>query len=83
MRLPHLRYENLLQGPNEERAGNASARGYWVRPRTCSGVQLVTLCRFDHKLVPEPETGPFIPCERRLQNMEISEFKVVTFGLCF
>ena len=40
----------------------------------------VTLCRFDHKYPREPNLGPFIPCERRLPDIEILEFKVVTFG---
>ena len=46
-------------------------------------VHPVTLCRFDHKPPRRPKTGPFIPTERRLANMEISEFKVVTFGPLF
>ena len=32
---------------------------------------LVTLCRFDDKLALRSKPGPFIPCERRLVNMEI------------
>ena len=48
-----------------------------------SGVHPVTLCRFDSKTCPRPKTGPFIPTQRRLAILEISEFKVVTFGPCF
>ena len=36
---------------------------------------LATLCRFDHKHTPGSETGPFIPCERRLVILEILEFQ--------
>ena len=41
---------------------------------------LATLRRFDNKLWLEPKTGPLIPCERRLTNMEISEIQEATFG---
>ena len=32
---------------------------------------LVTLRRFDDKPAPRSYSGPFIPCERRLRDMEI------------
>ena len=34
---------------------------------------LVTLCRFDSISLGEAKTGPFIPCERRLDYMGILE----------
>ena len=36
---------------------------------------LVTLCRFDDKSGLEPNSGPFIPCERRLSIMEYLEIQ--------
>ena len=40
----------------------------------------MTLRHFDSKVDPTAKTGPLIPCERRLPNMEIWEFQEVTFG---
>ena len=53
---------------NEERCCSAVPRGYCPSPVMYI---LVTLCRFDDESMPEPKTGPFIPCERRHANMEI------------
>ena len=36
---------------------------------------LVTLCHFDDKLASRSYSEPFIPCERRLADMEIWEFQ--------
>ena len=41
------------------------------RPPRTTGVLLVTLCRFDHKLWVTLYLGPFIPWERRLAQVEI------------
>ena len=51
--------------------------------RVTSGVHLATLRRFDHKLGSPVKTGPLIPWERRLREMEISEFQEVTFEAGF
>ena len=47
--------------------------------RVTSGAHSATLRHFDSKLRPKPKTGPLIPCERRLTEMEISEIQEVTF----
>ena len=44
---------------------------------------LATLRHFDSKLEGEPKTGSLIPCERRLENMEISEIQELTFQARF
>ena len=36
---------------------------------------LVTLCRFDDKLARGSNSGPFIPCQRRLAKTEILEIQ--------
>ena len=36
---------------------------------------LVTLCRFDQFYHGEPNSGPFIPTQRRLANMEYLEIQ--------
>ena len=54
---------------NEEPCHNVVRRGYCTVPRV---VHIpVTLRRFDDKLGPRSKTGPFIPSERRLADMEI------------
>ena len=45
------------------------ARGVYIRS---------TLRHFDSKVCRGPKTGPLIPCERRLAEMEFSEFQEVT-----
>ena len=45
--------------------------------------QLATLRRFDSKPQPVGQKGPLIPCERRLENMEISENQELTFETVF
>ena len=50
----------------------------WLGPSDTAsrkGDILVTLCRFDDKLPCRSKTGPFIPCERRLADMEILEIQ--------
>ena len=44
---------------------------------------LATLCRFDHFYSPGPKTGPFIPMERRLANMEYPEIQGRAFLASF
>ena len=44
---------------------------------------LATLRHFDHKHRLKGQNGPLIPCERRLPDMEISEFQELTFGAHF
>ena len=44
---------------------------------------LATLRRFDSKVQGTGQNSPFIPCERRLAEMEISEFQELTFEACF
>ena len=44
---------------------------------------LTTLCRFDHKTMAEPKTGPFIPSQRRLGYMEILEIQGRDFMTSF
>ena len=52
--------------------GGIDPCGSCSRPRACLSVYiLVTLCRFDHKLVSRSYSGPFIPSERRHGQMEI------------
>ena len=45
---------------------------------TTSGAHSATLRHFDRKHGPKAVLGPLIPCERRLENMEISVFQEVT-----
>ena len=52
-------------------------------PRRPVCAYLVTLHRFDIKVRLRPKMGPLIPCERRLQEMEISEIQEVTFEARF
>ena len=59
------------------------ARGYVTVPVLRNVVHPVTLCRFDDKYGLKPKSGPFIPCERRLGIMEISEFKVMVLEAGF
>ena len=51
--------------------------------RDISGVHLVTLRHFDHKVRPMVKIGPLIPTQRRLAEMEISEYQEVNFGARF
>ena len=50
--------------------------GTWVYTRA-------TLRRFDKKPGSWVKMGPLIPCERRLEKREISEFQEVTFRRFF
>ena len=43
----------------------------------------VTLRHFDNKVAGKAKTGPLIPWERRLAEMEIWEFEELTFGTRF
>ena len=44
---------------------------------------LVTLCRFDDKTASGSNSGPFIPCERRLRILEIWEIQGHAFETAF
>ena len=44
---------------------------------------LSTLRHFDNKVQGMGDYDPLIPCERRLANMEISEFQELTFEARF
>ena len=52
-------------------------------PRMSGGAHLTTLRRFDDKHGLEPKTGPFIPTERRLADMEILEIQGHDFTASF
>ena len=54
-----------------------------TRPLGHARAHLVTLCRFDDKPEVGSYSGPFIPCERRLDNMEISGIQGRDFRLGF
>ena len=45
------------------------------RPRVLGCAHLVTLCRFDGIYPADAYLRPFIPCERRLANIEILEIQ--------
>ena len=65
-------------------SGGIDPCGSCDRTHPCTGVHiLATLCRFDHKLSLGSKTGPFIPCERRMLNMEILEIQGRAFGAGF
>ena len=56
--------------------GGIEPCGSGDRPRgRGSAHYLVTLCRFDHNIGLRSKTGPFIPCERRLGELEILEIQ--------
>ena len=58
--------------------------GYLDRPlRVTKCAHSATLRHFDTKVHGQAKTGHFIPCERRLRNMEISENQELTFGAHF
>ena len=48
-----------------------------LRVQWCA--HLATLRHFDSEVTSRPQNDPLIPCERRLVNMEISEFQELTF----
>ena len=54
-----------------------------VPVRVSYGVHLVTLRRFDDKPTGEAKTGPFIPSQRRLANIEILEIQGHDFRTSF
>ena len=52
--------------------GSGSWYWFWIWSWIWSWVYILpTLCCFDDKYSRRPKTGPFIPCQRRLANMEI------------
>ena len=65
---------DLLQGGNEER-WQCHAGVLTPSPYAPMWDILATLCRFDSKYRAGSYSGPFIPCERRLANMEIWEIQ--------
>ena len=67
----------MRSGPQEQLA--AGSVGVSSDPFACVQrcAQLATLRHFDNKLPGEVKIGPLIPCERRLGEMEISEFQEV------
>ena len=68
------------------RSGSTVLRrgGIWRPFRVCTVVCiLATLRHFDIKLPGTAKMGPLIPCERRLQKVEISEIQEVNSGARF
>ena len=69
---------------SDEESATVLPRGYLTTiSRVTCGVHLATLRHFDTKVRGMVKTGPLIPWQRRLADMEISEFQEATFGTRF